>query len=755
MASKPGSPTPGGDRTALSTAEGSRGGKTPQPGAAAAAGGKKPVPPLSARGGGRGASGKPGGATAPEQKEDGAPSENELLRRLYSDQKEAERVRALEQSHETLLATCAELHRSLQSMDDKHTAMFLYKQRETAKQVEHQRELDATIAQMQQQHEATVAKHKAEVAALGTAHLAQVVALEERMAAIQAKYESLAQFQVEKNDLEAALHKYRSLLEQEKAHHALNVGELERRNVMEKDRLKNEMLRKIRETKLSLLSMTEDQLHTTTKRTIMENEQMTTELQYQSKETERIIKKNAKLQEENAKLRREAELAAGTQTIMAKKTMFFTTLIQKLQGKIDAMQQERDKERQMYAAALQQATAANGGAAAGGKHGNNTSINQILRGVDEMAALAGSGGPQQHAPILPRSIKGGDSRAASSLAGHSSSSSSMGMGSGSSGALGIAHPQGSQEDAATIARLSDRLTSLERDKAAWLDAHKQMSLQLREAHRLHERAEAQVQRLEEELNEARATIQRMRTHKALGGGPLGEEALQFIASCLEDQRLSLGGAAQAQAQARADEVAATLAPVVAAGNDATIVVRAPGEKPMQGGAAAILSSASGSATAGTSPTGDSGALVGWDFAAQGGYPSSLAGFSPAEKAAVLEHLFQQLSAFTRTAANATANANANAGANANANASGNATAAGLPPPHRTFHARSSSNASTTSNSSSVPVRREQQLEADEAQHAGEGQRPGSSREVADQQQAELRAASSHSNRSYSSARDGH
>ncbi len=33
--------------------------------------------------------------------------------------------------------------------------------------------------------------------------------------------------------------------------------------------------------------MTEDQLHTTTKRTIMENEQMTTELQYQSKETER------------------------------------------------------------------------------------------------------------------------------------------------------------------------------------------------------------------------------------------------------------------------------------------------------------------------------------------------------------------------------------------------------------------------------------------------------------------------------------
>jgi len=53
----------------------------------------------------------------------------------------------------------------------------------------------------------------------------------------------------------------------------------EREFVSEKERLKKDMLTKIKETKLSLLAMTEDQLHTTTKRTIMENEQMTIELQ--------------------------------------------------------------------------------------------------------------------------------------------------------------------------------------------------------------------------------------------------------------------------------------------------------------------------------------------------------------------------------------------------------------------------------------------------------------------------------------------
>ncbi len=42
-----------------------------------------------------------------------------------------------------------------------------------------------------------------------------------------------------------------------------------------------EMLRRIKETKLTLLAMTQDTLHPTTKRTQQENEQMTTELAYQ------------------------------------------------------------------------------------------------------------------------------------------------------------------------------------------------------------------------------------------------------------------------------------------------------------------------------------------------------------------------------------------------------------------------------------------------------------------------------------------
>jgi hypothetical protein len=76
-----------------------------------------------------------------------------------------------------------------------------------------------------------------------------------------------------------------------------------------------------------------DQLHTTTKRAIMENEQMTIELQYQSKATERLLVTNSKLQKEKQALKRELELHKETEAMLAKRTSFFQKLIKKLDAK--------------------------------------------------------------------------------------------------------------------------------------------------------------------------------------------------------------------------------------------------------------------------------------------------------------------------------------------------------------------------------------------------------------------------------------
>ena len=54
------------------------------------------------------------------------------------------------------------------------------------------------------------------------------------------------------------------------------------------------MAGRIKETKLQMMKLTDNQLEMTTKRTIMENEQMSIELSYQSRQTEKLLNKNNK-----------------------------------------------------------------------------------------------------------------------------------------------------------------------------------------------------------------------------------------------------------------------------------------------------------------------------------------------------------------------------------------------------------------------------------------------------------------------------
>lgn len=79
------------------------------------------------------------------------------------------------------------------------------------------------------------------------------------------------------------------------------------------------MLYKLRETKANLLKMTDNQLDTTTKRTIAENDQLSSELAWQSKETEKLIRRNDALLKENKGLQRELSLQKETQHEFAKK----------------------------------------------------------------------------------------------------------------------------------------------------------------------------------------------------------------------------------------------------------------------------------------------------------------------------------------------------------------------------------------------------------------------------------------------------
>ena len=126
-----------------------------------------------------------------------------------------------------------------------------------------------------------------------------------------------------KIELEAELLALRESLEAARRSSEARINELERQAVQEKDRLKKEMMVRIKETKATMMTLTQNQLDTTTKRTIIENEQMSSELAYQCRQTEKIMSRNLALVAEVAELRRANELLSAQDEEVAKRSTLY------------------------------------------------------------------------------------------------------------------------------------------------------------------------------------------------------------------------------------------------------------------------------------------------------------------------------------------------------------------------------------------------------------------------------------------------
>lgn len=99
----------------------------------------------------------------------------------------------------------------------------------------------------------------------------------------------------ERDELFAEKNKLRSELSSEKEEKERELADKEREKVQETDKLKDEMLLKIRDMRTNLLSLKKEQLSTTTRLAVLQNHQLTSELEYQSKQTEKLLFENESL----------------------------------------------------------------------------------------------------------------------------------------------------------------------------------------------------------------------------------------------------------------------------------------------------------------------------------------------------------------------------------------------------------------------------------------------------------------------------
>lgn len=116
------------------------------------------------------------------------------------------------------------------------------------------------------------------------------------------------------------------------ANHKQRETQLERENITNTENLRKEMLTKIKETKANLLALNDEQLQTTTTLTILQNRQLTQELQYQSQQTEELLIKNNKQHYQIETLQRDIQIHKDVENELAKRTHFCQKFIKKLKA---------------------------------------------------------------------------------------------------------------------------------------------------------------------------------------------------------------------------------------------------------------------------------------------------------------------------------------------------------------------------------------------------------------------------------------
>ena len=228
--------------------------------------------------------------------------------------------------------------------------IFTYLNGELAKKTDEIVDLQTRLLALQEENDRHMRETERQLEAAKDAADERTALLQNEIGVLKEELHALAAFKKNKEEIEAEMLLKGRLLEEEQAAHATSVSDLERKHVQEKDRLKKEMLIKLRETKANLLKMTDNQLDTTTKRTIAENEQMASELAWQSKEAEKLIRRNDKLAGDNGNFKRELELARQTETEMAKKVTVYQKTLDTLMAKLQA--NEASKEAQFKATRL-------------------------------------------------------------------------------------------------------------------------------------------------------------------------------------------------------------------------------------------------------------------------------------------------------------------------------------------------------------------------------------------------------------------
>ena len=175
----------------------------------------------------------------------------------------------------------------------------------------------------------------------------------EAKAEIDARLAEIAEldaFDLTREALATELEEKEALRAKQREAHAAKSRELERVAAAEKDEMRRDLEAKIASTKANMKATTDAQLDATAKRTILENEQMGSELVYQARETGRLLDRNDALAAEHAAAVAATRASRATERELAATNHVLAKTVRALQERIareealDAAERKRRAE---------------------------------------------------------------------------------------------------------------------------------------------------------------------------------------------------------------------------------------------------------------------------------------------------------------------------------------------------------------------------------------------------------------------------
>ncbi|XP_003385936.1 PREDICTED: cilia- and flagella-associated protein 157-like [Amphimedon queenslandica] len=216
--------------------------------------------------------------------------------------------------------------------DQEHIIALLNKK--IQEQTEQFAELDDQLVALRHEKETERERLMSEISAIREEAQDRLDQLTAENTVLHATLDSLEEFKVNKEKLESELKSKQERIEELKKEFDEKIYSLEKQAVLDKDRLRKEMVSKVNSVASEFRKVSDLQMADTTKRTIQENMSIGRQLHRMSDKTTELMKENERLKEREKELCRRMEIMEATERDVTRKNITNQRFLEILREKI-------------------------------------------------------------------------------------------------------------------------------------------------------------------------------------------------------------------------------------------------------------------------------------------------------------------------------------------------------------------------------------------------------------------------------------